>query len=78
VTECPRNALGRSECAQTLITGMARIAAESGRNCEVVVSTATPLVTNPYLEAYECPHGVTYWMEPTTDQIAEWNREGVA
>lgn len=74
---CPQDALGRSECALFMAAAMAKIAAEDGRNCEVVISTLPPLVINEYLQAHECPHGVTYYMEPTTDQIAEWGRLGI-
>lgn len=77
-TKCPTTALGRSECAEFLKAEMARIGAEAGETCEIVVSTAPPLVASPYgANGYECPHGVTYWIEPTSEQIAEWNRKGV-
>jgi hypothetical protein len=78
VTTCPTDALGRSQCGEFIRATMTAIAAESGRNCEITVSTAPPLVASPYGDnGYECPHGVTYWIEPTSEQIAEWNREGV-
>lgn len=78
MTACPTDTLGRSQCAEFLRTHMAAIGAESGRNCEITVSTATPLIVGPYgINGYDCPHGTTYWIEPTSEQIAEWNREGV-
>jgi hypothetical protein len=79
MSTCPTDALGRSQCGEFIRSTMARIGAESGRNCEITVSTAPPVVESPYgANGYECPHGVTYWIEPTSEQIAEWNREGVA
>lgn len=75
---CPTNALGQSECAEQLRLVMTNAAAETGQTCEIVVSTLPPIVESPYGEnCYECPHGVDYWIEPTGDQVAEWNREGV-
>ena len=43
---------------------------------EITVSTAPPLVKNPFTEGYTCPHGTTYWIEPTSEQIAKWHAEG--
>lgn len=74
---CATDALGRSRCAEYLRTSMQQIAAGDGRNCETVVSTAPPLIDNGWTHAYECPHGVVFYMEPTTDQQAEWARDGV-
>jgi len=74
---CPTDALGRNECVELLRTTMA--AGFDGRpGCEITVSTAPPLIVGPYgINGYTCPHGVDYWIEPTSEQIAEWNREGV-
>lgn len=45
---------------------------------DVTVSTAPPLVASPYgVTAFACPHGTTYYMEPTGEQIAAWTRDGV-
>jgi hypothetical protein len=45
---------------------------------EVTVSTIPPVVAGPYTtEPFTCPHGVTYWIEPTGDQIAVWAQERV-
>lgn len=75
---CPTTPLGRTQCAQFLIDYMARLGAEHGEGCEITVSTAPPLVVSPYgANGYECPHGVTYWIEPTSEQIAHWNAAGV-
>lgn len=58
-------------CAGVLREGMAGF--------EVTVSTERPLVASPYTtEGFTCPHGVTYWIEPTGEQIARWQAEGVA
>ncbi|GAA2696383.1 hypothetical protein [Actinoplanes palleronii] len=78
MSACPTTALGRTECAQLLIDQMARIGGETGEGCEITVSTAPPLVTSPYgANGYECPHGTTYWIEPTSEQIMRWNQAGV-
>ena len=78
MSTCPTDALGRSQCAEFIRRAMAAIGAESGRNCDIVVSSAPHIVASPYgANGYECPHGVTWWIEPTSEQIAEWNREGV-
>lgn len=46
--------------------------------CEVTVSALAPLVPTPYgNENITCPHGTTYWFEPTSEQIAQWVRDGV-
>lgn len=38
--------------------------------------TAPP--PTPYdTEPFTCPHGVTYWIEPTVEQMAQWQRDGV-
>ena len=44
---------------------------------EITLSTEPPLVDNPYTAAMKCPHGVTFYIEPTSDQIAQWARDGV-
>lgn len=44
---------------------------------EVTVRTAPPLVIGAYEPAgWTCPHGVTYWCEPTGEQIAQWCADG--
>ena len=54
------------ECAAELRAGMAPL--------DVVISTAPPLVPNPFTtEPFVCPHGVAFWMEPTGEQLAEWH-----
>ena len=60
------------DCADELRTRMARM------GVEVTVSTSAPLVAGPYTtDPMVCPHGITYWFEPTGDQIAAWARDGV-
>ena len=60
------------ECSGILRDTMA------SKGCEVTVSIAPPLIMTPYTqEAFVCPHGVTYYMEPTSEQIAQWTRDGV-
>jgi hypothetical protein len=62
-----------AECADYLKTGFAEL------GCEVTVSTLPPLVSSPYEQAPAiCPHGTTYYFEPTSEQIAAWVRDGVA
>jgi hypothetical protein len=44
---------------------------------EITVSETPPLVAGPYTTApMVCPHGVTYWFEPTGEQIAKWVADG--
>lgn len=46
---------------------------------EVTVSATPPIVAGTYtVEPMTCPHGSTYWFEPTGEQIADWVRDGVA
>lgn len=60
------------QCARILIETMAE------KGAEVTVSTLPPLVFGPYtVEAFECPHGTMFYMEPTGEQIARWARDGV-
>ena len=48
-----------------------------GLGTDVMVSTSEPVVAGPYTtDGFICPHGVTYWIEPTGEQIAEWVRDG--
>jgi len=78
MSTCPTDALGRSACAEFLREHMAAIGEEAAVGCEIVVSTAPPLVASPYgANGYECEHGVTYWIEPTSEQVMKWNSEGV-
>lgn len=64
---------GHAECAVYLRDRAAAL------GVEVTVSTATPLILTPYTTApFTCPHGTTYYIEPTSEQIAQWARDGVA
>lgn len=46
---------------------------------DVTISEAPPLVAGPYtVEPFVCPHGVTYWIEPTGEQIAHWVASDIA
>lgn len=57
-------------CAEVLRT----MSADTG--VEITVSTEPPLVAGPYTTApFTCPHGVTYWIEPTGEQIAQWVKD---
>lgn len=59
-------------CAATLKDEMAAM------GVEITVSASRPLVIGPYTtEGFTCPHGTTYWIEPTGEQIAAWVRDGV-
>jgi len=60
-------------CADWLKAGFARLGAD------VIVTTAPPLVLTRYdQDPFVCPHGVTFWHAPTSEQIAQWARDGVA
>lgn len=51
---------------------------------DVTVSTLPPIVESPYNRpgdgngSLTCPHGTTFYFEPTSEQIAAWARDGVA
>jgi hypothetical protein len=55
-----------SRCAEILRADMAP--------ADVTVSTAAPIVLGDYTwtEGFTCPHGVTYWVEPTGEQLLRW------
>jgi hypothetical protein len=61
-----------AECAELLHDMAANL------GMDVTVSTVRPLVTGPYTtDPFVCPHKVTFWLEPTGEQITRWAREGV-
>lgn len=70
----PENHAG---CATFLKTRMRLLGAD------VTVSDLPPLVQSPYNRpgdgngSLTCPHGITFYFEPTGDQIAAWARDGV-
>lgn len=75
---CKRDSLGRSVCAQFLKNQFAEIGERDGVGCEMTVSTLPPLVDSGYEQiSYTCPHGVVYWVEPTSDQMALWAQKRV-
>lgn len=76
--KCRTDALGRNLCAGNIQDRLSAIAAMDGRNCETIVTTAPPLIDNGWTQAYECPHGVMWFVEPTSEQQAEWARDGLA
>ena len=60
-----------NDCADVIQAEYAR------KGVEVTVRTARPLVIGPYEPAgWECPHGVTFWCEPTGEQLAQWAKDG--
>jgi len=69
-----RGAFGQPtcECWRTVKGRMAAM------DVDVTVSAQAPLVIGPYTaEPMVCPHGVTWWWEPTGEQIADWVARGV-
>jgi hypothetical protein len=43
----------------------------TGHGLDVHVSTQPPIVAGPYTtDPFMCPHGTTYWIEPTGEWIA--------
>jgi hypothetical protein len=43
------------------------------------VTAIPPIVPSPYEPLnLTCPHGVAYYAEPTSEQIAQWAADGVA
>jgi hypothetical protein len=66
--------MNHADCLRTLIENWKAACAEvgDGQPIEVTISTAPPLVPNPWTHRATCPHGVTFWMEPTGEQLASW------
>lgn len=62
------------DCDQVFREEMERVAP----GLDYTVTNLPPLVAGPYTSSgMTCPHGITYWCEPTGEQIAKWAREGV-
>lgn len=62
-----------SECREYVRLTMAEL------GCDATVSTAPPLAEGEFENAgFICPHGTTYWLQPTGEQVAKWARDGVA
>ena len=61
---------GPGGCAEQLRIGM--------HPDDITISTEPPLVLGPYTTSgFTCPHGTTYWIEPTGEQIAKWRAAGM-
>ena len=59
-------------CRPALVKSMA------DEDIEITVSDQPPLIANAYtIDPFICPHGTSYWMEPTSEQIAAWARDKV-
>lgn len=74
VPESPRiSPVDHAECASWLKAQFADL------GCDATISTAPPLVETPYEQGcFVCPHGTEFWHAPTSEQIAQWTRDGVA
>lgn len=59
-----------STCAGTIQDGMHAL------GVDVAVGELPPLVPNRWAESMRCPHGITLYFAPTSDQIAAWVRDG--
>lgn len=71
MTESRTTSQDHSQCAETLRAKSAEF------GTEINVSTAPPLVAGPYpTGTFTCPHGKTFYIEPTGEQIAAWARDG--
>lgn len=44
---------------------------------DVTVTTAWPGVSPYDQPPMTCPHGIQYWLEPTAEQVAAWERDGI-
>ena len=61
------------QCGSWLKAQFAKLGAD------VFVTTAPPLIETVYeQDPFICPHGTTFWHAPTSEQMAEWVRDGVA
>ena len=64
------------ECENTIREKWAKVCGD--QPTEITISTVPPIVAGPYTQdGLTCPHGITYWLEPTGEQIAAWGRDGV-
>lgn len=61
------------ECRKTIKDGLLK------KGVEAHVTHVPPIVKTPY-EAYflTCPHGVAWYAQPTSEQIAAWTEAGAA
>lgn len=60
-----------AQCRNELLDRMAAV------GIEITVSEQPPLVRGPYTtDGFTCPHGTTYFIEPTGEQIAQWQQDG--
>lgn len=64
------------ECAVSCRQVVVDFYAEKGVEAHV---TTEPPIVEPGYEPLDmrCPHGVVWFAEPTGDQIAKWNKEGL-
>lgn len=68
----PGQPVAHLHCRTLLRTKMADL------GTDVSVLTEPPPTKTPYAQPpMTCPHGTTYWLEPTPAQIAAWERDGV-
>lgn len=60
------------ECQRFVVAMMRWIGADA------TASTEPPIIVTPYTRpGFVCPHGTTFWVEPTSEQIAQWAKDGV-
>lgn len=69
-----------SECHEVFLDSWRETCAMAGvEEIEAHVTHVPPLVSSGYdLLAMRCPHGVLWYAEPTSEQIAKWAKAGVA
>lgn len=61
-----------AECRQYVVAMMRWIGTDGH------ASTEPPIIQTPYTKPpFICPHGTRFWVEPTSDQIAQWAKDGV-
>jgi hypothetical protein len=67
-----------SECVAVLRQEWARACERSGMPvAEAHITHVAPLIPTLYMDLQmRCPHGVLWHMQPTSEQIAEWVKEG--
>jgi hypothetical protein len=67
------------ECKDVLRKHWAKVCAKLGVPVpEAHITHVPPLIDTGYEPlAIRCPHGVMWHAEPTSEQIAEWVRDGV-
>lgn len=72
---CPVDDAGNNLCMELMRRNLAALGRAEGLNCEVIFSDTEPDDPDTWDAPFLCFHGVRYWVRPTDEQLAEWDRE---